>query len=143
MIKHQQSLKGFVFRRPHEALMYKCVVQNQKHPVQQMIWGVISSKGMGSLRMVDGIMNGAKYADLVDSTIAPQMTAWFGRRTIYNFMHDLAPCHRTKVAADRLAKHKIPLLEWPANSPDLNPIENVWTFLKKKVKRLFRIENLN
>ena len=32
-----------------------------------------------------------------------------------------------------LASQKIPLLDWPGNSPDLNPIENVWQLLKKEI----------
>ena len=49
------------------------------------------------------------------------------------FMQDGAPCHQSKVATDFLKKNKISLLEWPGNSPDLNPIENLWTIMKDKV----------
>lgn len=109
-----------------------------KHPIQQMIWGVISSQRIGALYFVDGFMNGEKYAQLVDDVIEPQMVKWFKvRRRFrpYVFMHDLAPCHRSKVAAARVLHHKIPLLEWPSNAPDLNPIENVWNTLKILVRK--------
>ncbi|KAI0222937.1 Glutamate carboxypeptidase 2 [Lamellibrachia satsuma] len=46
-------------------------------------------------------------------------------------MQDGAPCHQSKVATDFL-KNKISLLEWPENSPDLNPIDNLWTIMKDK-----------
>ena len=32
-----------------------------------------------------------------------------------------------------LKQHKIPVLKWPGNSPDLNPIENAWNYMKNKV----------
>ena len=48
-------------------------------------------------------------------------------------MQDGAPCHRSKVAKNFLDSNNIHLLERPGNSPDLNPIENLWTNMKNKV----------
>ena len=50
------------------------------------------------------------------------------------FQQDGAPPHRSKLAKQWLANQKFKILEeWPANSPDLNVIENCWIYLKKKV----------
>ena len=47
-------------------------------------------------------------------------------------MQDGAPCHCSKLVSDFLYKN-IKTLDWPGNSPDLNPIKNSWAILKDKV----------
>ena len=42
------------------------------------------------------------------------------------FMHDNAPCHKTEDVRELLRENNIPVMVWPANQPDLNPIENLW-----------------
>jgi len=49
------------------------------------------------------------------------------------FMQDGAPCHRSKVAKTFLAENRIKVLDWPGNSPYLNPVENLWTNMKNRV----------
>ena len=46
---------------------------------------------------------------------------------------DITPCHRSKVITEFLKKNNIYVLEWPGNSPDLNPIDNLLTVIKDKV----------
>ena len=59
-------------------------------------------------------------------------------------LQDGAPCHRSKVATEFLKENKISVLEWPGNSSDLNPVENLWTDMKDKVayKQPSSAENL-
>ena len=47
---------------------------------------------------------------------------------------DNDPKHTSKVVAKRLKDNKVKVLEWPSQSPELNPIENVWAELKKHVR---------
>jgi transposase len=56
------------------------------------------------------------------------------------FMQDGAPCHTSKIAKGALNKMGIKLFKWPGNSPDMNPIENVWHVLKSEVRK--KIEEL-
>ena len=50
------------------------------------------------------------------------------------FQQDLAPAHTAKTTKTWFNDHGITVLDWPANSPDLNPIENLWGIAKRKMK---------
>ena len=50
------------------------------------------------------------------------------------FQQDLAPENSAKATSTRFKDHGIPVLNWPANSPDLNPIENLWGIAKRKMR---------
>jgi transposase len=50
-------------------------------------------------------------------------------------MHENAPIHKAKLVSDFLAENSILALEWPAQSPDINPIENMWAVLKARRAR--------
>ena len=74
-------------------------------------------------------MNGEKYLNLLKSKLELYMTV----HNFQIFMHDGVPCHRSKLVKKFLEEKSIQMLEWPENSPDLNPIENLWSIMKKKV----------
>ena len=74
-------------------------------------------------------MNGQKYLDLLKNKLELHMAV----HKCSVFMQDGAPCHRAKIVTQFLKAQKINILDWPGNSPDLNPIENLWTNLKNKV----------
>ena len=57
------------------------------------------------------------------------------------FQMDNNPKHTSKVVAKWLKDNKVKVLEWPSQSPDLNPMEHFWAELKKHV-RVRRLTNL-
>ncbi|GFT96223.1 transposable element Tc3 transposase [Trichonephila clavipes] len=52
------------------------------------------------------------------------------------FMDDNAPCHRKVAAKQLLESEDIERMDWPARSPNLTPIENVWNLLGRRLAAL-------
>ena len=86
------------------------------------------------LQEVTGRMNAEGYVRMLENANLKEE----GRRLAgsnWTFQQDNAPCHRANLTKVFFEQEQIALLEWPANSPDLNIIEDVWGYLAQAVYR--------
>ena len=104
-----------------------------KHAAKIMAWGCFSWKGRGSIEFLKKgeMMNGQRYRQILDE----KLELFMQLHGTSHFLQDGAPCHRSKIVSTWFSERpNITLIDWPGNSPDLNPIENCWAWMKHQLQ---------
>ena len=121
-------------RRPvGERFNPKFITPTVKHPESVMVWGCFSGVGgRGGLFFLPKkvTMRQGNYRECLEEKMIPRFKA----QGLTHFLQDSAPCHKAKSVMNFLRDEEIPLIDWPGNSPDLNPIENCWNWMKDQIK---------
>ena len=98
-----------------------------------MLWGCFAAGGTGAHHKIDGIMKKENYVDILKQHLKTSVRKLkLGHKWVFQMDND--PKHSSKVVAKQLKDNKVKVLEWPIQSADLNPIENLWAELKKHVR---------
>ena len=92
---------------------------------------MISAAGIGPLFRLHGKINITVYKEILKKHV-PNLRTTINQPAV--FMQDNAPCHTAKSFKTFLSEEDVTVMEWPAQSSYINPIENVWKLLNERVK---------
>jgi len=94
------------------------------------VWGSVSSQGKAYLEVYHGTMKSKNYKDLLEEIFIPEADIMGDFKIL---QQDGATIYTAKCVTNMFDKMKIEYLTWPARSPNLFPIENLWSILKNNV----------
>lgn len=123
-----------VRRKKNERFADCCIKQHDRYGGGSvMIWCGIWWEGRTDPVIIDGSLTGVRYLhEIIEQYIIPNVTK-------HNLIlqQDNARPHTAKIVADALCTRNVPVLPWPARSPDLSPIEHAWDDLGRRVRQIY------
>ena len=109
-----------------------------QHPVKVHVWAGISIRGRTGVCIFDGIMCAPLYAEILKETLLPFINCFCHD---HRYMQDNDPKHTSRLVKAFFDSNGVNWWRTPSESPDVNPIENLWHELKEFIRREVKPKN--
>ena len=129
--------KGIKLRRTtDEKFNPDCIVERTKQGSGSIgIWACMSYDGVKLFKLFNGRLNAQAYQEILENYLMPSIDLMDDKDNVI-FQQDNAPCHTAHKIRDFFIENNINTMRWPPNSPDLNCIENLWSWLDHHLSKI-------
>jgi transposase len=126
----------YVRRPPGQALNPEYCVDKKPHPVKVNVWGCFAASGIGYCYIFNDILDAKLYKSILSSNLISSAEHLFPQDPAEQwwFLQDNDPKHTSREINKWLHNNGISCLDFPPYSPDLNPIENLWNNIARRVE---------